>query len=104
MGGKGAKNSIWNDPILPQILTDHFRAGKIVGALGQSLVSLARAGLLARQEVSAPNDEKCIRELEEAGAYVVGEPITSSNGIVAAGDNSSGKLFGKEILRLLDFN
>ena len=28
IGGKGSKISIWEDPILPQILTDHFRAGK----------------------------------------------------------------------------
>ena len=104
VGGKGAKNSIWNDPILPQILTDHFRAGKVVGALGLSVVSLARAGLLNRQEVSAPHDEKCIRELEDAGAYVVEEPLISSNRVVTAGDDSSGRVFGKKILELLGFN
>jgi putative intracellular protease/amidase len=101
VGGKGAKNSIWNDPILPQILTDHFRAGKIVGALGLSVVSLARSGLLARRDASAPNHDTCIRELEEAGAFVVEDPLTSTDNIVTAGNNSSGKLFGKEILRLL---
>ena len=104
VGGKGAINSIWNDPILPQILTDHFRAGKVVGALGLSVVSLARAGLLTRQEVSAPNHEKCIRELEDAGAFVVEEPLTSSNRVVTAGDDSSGRDFGKKILELLGFN
>ncbi len=103
VGGKGAKNSIWNDPILPQILTDHFRAGKVVGALGLSVVSLARAGLLARQEASAPAHEGCIRELEEAGAFVVEEPLTFFNQIVTAGDDSGGKLFGKKILELLGF-
>ena len=103
VGGKGAKNSIWNDPILPQILTDHFRAGKIVGALGLSVVSLARAGLLSRRDASTPNNKNCIRELEEAGAFVVDEPLTSADNVVTAADNSSGKLFGKEILRLLGF-
>lgn len=101
VGGKGAKNSIWNDPILPQILTDHYRAGKVVGALGLSVVALARAGLLTRQEASVPNHESCIQELEEAGAFVAEEPLTSSNKIVTAGDDSSGKLFGKKILELL---
>jgi protease I len=104
VGGKGAKNSIWNDPILPQILTDHFRTGKIVGALGQSVVSLARAGLLARQEVSAPQDEKCIRELEDAGAFVVEDPLIFSDQVVTAGDDSGGKLFGEKIVELLGFN
>lgn len=104
VGGKGAKNSIWNDPILPQILTDHYRAGKVVGALGLSVVSLARAGLLTRQEASVPDHEGCIKELEEAGAFVVEEPLTSSNKVVTAGDDSSGKIFGKKILELLGFN
>ncbi len=103
VGGKGAKNSIWNDPILPQILTDHYRAGKVVGALGLSVVSLARAGLLARRRVSAPAHEGCIRELEEAGAFVVEEPLTFSNQIVTTGDDSGGELFGKKILELSGF-
>jgi protease I len=101
VGGKGAKNSIWNDPILPQILTDHYRTGKIVGALGLSIVSLARAGLLVRQEASDPNDDKCIKELEGSGVIIVQEALTSSNGIVTAGGDSSGNMFGKEVLRLL---
>ena len=104
VGGKGAKASIWNDPILPQILTDHFRAGKIVGAMGLSVVSLARAGLLSRQEVSAPKNEGCIRELEDVGAFIVEEPLTFSSQVVTAGDDSSGNLFGKKILELLGFS
>ncbi len=103
VGGKGAKNSIWNDPILPQILTDHFRAGKVVGALGLSVVSLARAGLLTRQEASAPAHEGCIRELEDAGVVAVEEPLIFSNQIVTAGEDSGGKIFGKKILELLGF-
>ena len=102
VGGKGAKNSLWNDPILPQILTDHFRAGKVVGALGLSVVSLARAGLLARQGVSAPDNELCIRELEEAGAFVVDEPLTFSDRVVTAGADA--RVFGEKILELLGFN
>ena len=37
IGGKGSKSTIWNDTILPQILTDHFRAGKILGRLAYQL-------------------------------------------------------------------
>ena len=103
VGGKGAKSSIWNDPILPQILTDHYRAGKVVGALGLSVLALARAGLLAGQDASVPDHEACIQELKDAGAYVVEEPLTCSNHIVTAGDDSSGKLFGEKIIELLGF-
>ena len=103
VGGKGAKNSIWDDPILPQILTDHYRAGKVIGALGLSVVSLARAGLLDGQNASAPDHKSCIQELTRAGAYIVEEPLTYSDQIVTAGDDSSGKLLGNKILELLGF-
>lgn len=101
VGGKGAKNSIWNDPILPQILTDHFRAGKVVGALGLSVVALARAGLLVGQDASAPGHEVCIQELKDAGIFISENPLTYTNQIVTAGDDSSGKLFGEKVLELL---
>ena len=101
VGGKGAKNSIWDDPILPQILTDHFRAGKVIGALGLSVVSMARAGLLDGQDASAPNHKSCIQELKRAGAYIVEEPLVYSDQIVTAGDDCSGKLLGKKIIELL---
>ncbi|MBT5027657.1 MAG: hypothetical protein HOH38_01895 [Nitrospinaceae bacterium] len=104
VGGKGAKNSIWNDPILPQILTDHYRDGKVVAALGLSVVALARAGLLTRQEVSAPDDENCNRELEEAGAFIVDEPLVFSDRVVTAGDHSSGTILAGKIIELLKFS
>lgn len=103
VGGKGAKKLIWDDPILPLILTDHYRAGKVLGALGLSVVSLARAGLLAGQQTSAPNNKSCTQELKIAGAHIIDEPMTHSDQIVTARDDSSGKLLGKKILELLGF-
>ena len=38
VGGKGAKKSLWDDPIVPQILTDHYRFGSIIGAIGKPLL------------------------------------------------------------------
>jgi putative intracellular protease/amidase len=104
VGGKGAKNSIWSDPILPQILTDHYRSGKVVGALGISVVALARAGLLTGQDASVPDNEACIREVKDAGVYISEDPLTFSNQIVTAGSDSSGKLVGEKVLELLGSN
>ena len=101
VGGKGAKNSIWSDPVLPQILTDHYRSGKVVGALGISVVALARAGLLTGQDASVPDNETCIREVKDAGVYISEDPLTFSNRIVTAGSDSSGKLVGEKVLELL---
>jgi protease I len=102
VGGKGAQNSIWNDPVLPQILTDHYRSGKVVGALGLSVVALARAGLLTGQDASVPDHEACILELKDAGVYTSEDPLTCSNRIVTAGGDSSGELVGKKVLELLE--
>ena len=101
IGGKGAKSSVWEDPILPQILTDHFRAGKILGAFGLSVVALARAGLVSRCEVSAPNEEACLKELEDVGAYPEDKNLVVLDRIITSNDPGSGEIFGKAILDLL---
>jgi protease I len=101
IGGKGAKSSIWEDPILPQILTDHFRAGKILGAFGLSVVALARAGLLSRCEVAAPNEEACLKELEDVGAFPEDKKLIVLDRIITSNDPGSGKIFGEAILDLL---
>ncbi len=101
IGGKGSKSSIWEDPILPQILTDHFRAGKILGAFGLSVVALARAGLISRCEVSAIQDEACLKELEDVGAFPETKSLVANDKIITSNDPSNGKIFGENVLKLL---
>ena len=101
IGGKGSKNSIWEDPILPQILTDHFRAGKILGAFGLSVVALARAGLISQCEISAINDQACLKELEDAGAFPEEKKMIATERIITSKDPEGGKKFGEALLRML---
>ncbi len=101
IGGKGSRNYIWEDPILPQILTDHFRANKILGAFDLSVVALARAGLISSCEVSAPMDENCFKELEEVGAFPEDKALVVVDRIITSNDVGSGKAFGEIILKLL---
>ena len=101
IGGKGSRRDIWEDPILPQILTDHFRASKILGAFDLSVVALARAGLLTSCEVSAPKDEKCLKELEAVGAFPEEKALVVVNRVITSNDAGSGKAFGEIILKLL---
>lgn len=101
IGGKGSKSSIWEDSILPQILTDHFRAGKILGAFGLSVVALARAGLISRCEVSAVNDEDCLKELEEVGAFPEERSLVAIDKIITSNDPGAGKKFGEVLLEKL---
>jgi len=101
IGGKGSKSTIWNDSILPQILTDHFRAGKILGAFGLSVVALARAGLVSRCEVSAINDEDCLKELNDVGAFPEEKNLVAIDKIITSNTSNSGEAFGMKILELL---
>ena len=101
IGGKGSKTSIWEDPILPQILTDHFRAGKILGAFGLSVVALARAGLISQCEISAIDDQACLQELENAGAFPEEKNIITAERIITSKDPEGGKRFGEALLRML---
>ena len=101
IGGKGSKSTIWNDSILPQILTDHFRAGKILGAFGLSFVALARAGLVSRCEVSAINDEDCLKELNDVGAFPEEKNLVTIDKIITSNVSNSGEAFGMKILELL---
>ena len=101
IGGKGSKTSIWEDPILPQILTDHFRAGKVLGAFGLSVVALARAGLISQCEVSAIDDQACLKELEDAGAFPEEKKMIATGRIITSNDPEGGKNFGEALIRLL---
>ena len=101
IGGKGSKTSIWEDPILPQILTDHFRAGKVLGAFGLSVVALARAGLISQCEVSAIDDQACLKELEDAGAFPEEKKMIATGRIITSNDPEGGKNFGEALIRML---
>ena len=75
VGGKGAKKSLWDDPIVPQILTDHYRFGSIIGAIGTAIVVLVRACLVSG-EVPRRDDDVACKELESLNAVYVDAPFT----------------------------
>ena len=81
VGGKGAKKSLWDDPVVPQILTDHYRFGSVIGAIGEALVVLLRASLIAG-EIPLPKDENTRKELERLNAVCVDISVISSENLV----------------------
>ncbi len=99
-GGRGASKSIWNDTIIPQILTDHYRAGRIVGALGAGMVALAKASLLMN-DCAAAEDEKTREELENLGVSSVDQSLVVAERIVTAGGPGAARQFAETIVTLL---
>ncbi|MFQ5444450.1 MAG: DJ-1/PfpI family protein [Nitrospinales bacterium] len=99
LGGKGAAKSLWNDPILPQILTDHYRASRITGAIGQGVVVLARAGLVST--AAAPKDQNVLNELQAERVSLSEDPVCVSGTAVTAEGKNSVDNFVETIERLL---
>ena len=101
VGGKGAKKSLWDDPIVPQILTDHYRFGSVIGAMGASIVVLVRASLVAG-EVPMPEDDVTCKELESLNAVCVDVPVTRVENVVLGQGRNSVHQFSQKIIDLIE--
>ena len=101
IGGKGAKKSLWDDPIVPQILTDHYRAGSVVGAMGSALVVLMRASLVIG-EIPLPKEADARKELEALNAVCVDTPVTSFGSTVFGQGEDSVAEFSQTIMDLIE--
>lgn len=101
MGGKGAPKSLWGDPILPQILTDHFRAERVIGAIGLGVAVLARASLLS-YEAAGPEDEVFLSELEQAGLTRTHSVVVQDGKVITASGPEAAAEFAKTIISALE--
>ena len=101
VGGKGAKKSLWDDPIVPQILTDHYRFGSIIGAIGTAIVVLVRACLVTG-EVPRLDDDVACKELESLNAVYVDAPFTRIENVVLGQGKKSVQKFSRAIIDLLE--
>ena len=101
VGGKGAKKSLWDDPIVPQILTDHYRFGSVIGAMGAAIVVLVRASLVTG-EVPMPEDDVTCKELESLNAVCVDVPVTRVENVVLGQGRNSVHQFSQKIIDLIE--
>ena len=97
VGGRGAKKSLWDDPIVPQILTDHYRFGRIIGALGSAIVVLLKASLVFG-DVPLPRDESTREELEYFNAVCVDIPVIRGENLVLGQGPDSVSEFSQSII------
>ena len=85
----------------PQILTDHYRFGSVIGAMGSALVVLVKASL-ATGEIPLPQDETTRKELENINAVCVGVPVINVGKLVLGQGAGSVDQFSQTILDLLE--
>lgn len=80
IGGNGAKSYLWKDELVRLVLNDRHRCKMVVAAIGSAVPCLGKAELLQNLEVTTePENKKAIKELENAKAILVDEPVTSHN-------------------------
>ena len=101
IGGRGARKSLWDDPIVPQIITDHYRFGSIIGAIGTSLVVLVRASLITC-EIPMPEDDFTRKELEKLNAVCIDVPVICVGNLVLGRGGNSVHQFSQTIIGLLE--
>ena len=100
LGGKGARKSLWDDPIIPQILTDHSRYGSIIGAVGSALVVLVRTSLVV-SEIPLPKDASTRTELESLSAVCIDTPVVTIDNLVLGQGSASIDLFAQKMINLI---
>ena len=80
IGGNGARSYLWKDELVRLVLNDRHRSKMVVAAIGSAVPCLGKAVLLQNLEVTTePGNKKAIKELENAKAIIVDEPVTSHN-------------------------
>ena len=78
IGGNGARSYLWKDELVRLVLNDRHRSKMVVAAIGSAVPCLGKAELLQNLEVTTePGNKKAIKELENARAIIVNEPVTS---------------------------
>ena len=78
IGGNGARSYLWKDELVRLVLNDRYRSKMVVAAIGSAVPCLGKAELLQNLEVTTePGNKKAIKELENARAIIVDEPVTS---------------------------
>ena len=101
IGGKGAPKYLWGDTILPQILTDHFRANRVVAGIGLGVAVLVRASLLS-DEAAGPEDEKFLAELDQAGLTYANNPVIQDGTVITGSGPKAAVAFAQAVLDTLD--
>ena len=80
IGGNGARSYLWRDELVRLVLNDRHRSKMVVAAIGSAVPCLGKAELLQNLEVTTePGNKKAVKELENAKAIIVDEPVTSHN-------------------------
>ena len=101
VGGSGAKNYLWEDKITRLLITDRYKSGFVVGAIGQGIGCLAEANLVEALEVPVNGDKAkkpFLKILEKGKALLSDEDLIIHERLVMGKDNSIAEAFAQAVI------
>ncbi len=98
IGGSGAKRYLWSDPMIRLLLTDRYRCGFVVAAIGMGVPCLGIAGLLEGLPVAVEQNKDTLKALENTKALMVDEDLTVNDRVIAARDASAAEAFIEAVI------
>lgn len=101
VGGGGARDDLWNNRTLFNILNAHHAAGKPVAAICIAPVVLARAGLLKGVAATVFKDPETLAEFAKHGVVLEEKDVVVSGRIVTANGPAAARAFGHAVASLL---
>jgi len=101
VGGSGAKNYLWEDKITRLLITDRYKSGFVVGAIGQGIGCLAEANLIEALEV--PVDESKAKKpflkiLEKGKSLLSDQDLIIHERLVIGKDSSVAEAFAQTMI------
>ncbi|WP_135613076.1 DJ-1/PfpI family protein [Methanococcoides sp. AM1] len=98
-GGGGAKQYLWNNKELQDIVRKAYEKGKVVAAICISPVVLANAGILEGKKSTVFKNDETVSILKEKGAKHKDKGVISDGKIVTGRDPKSATEYGKAVLK-----
>ena len=101
VGGSGARNYLWEDKITRLLITDRYKSGFVVGAIGQGIGCLAEANLIEALEV--PVDESKAKKpflkiLEKGKSLLSDQDLIIHERLVIGKDSSVAEAFAQAMI------
>jgi protease I len=101
VGGSGARNYLWEDKITRLLITDRYKSGFVVGAIGQGIGCLAEANLIEALEV--PVDEskakkQFLKILEKGKSLLSDQDLIIHERLVIGKDSSVAEAFAQAMI------
>lgn len=101
VGGGGAREDLWNNRTLFNILNAHHAAGKPVAAICIAPVALAHAGLLKGISATVHKEPETLAEFAKHGVKLEEKDVVVSGRIVTANGPAAARQFGQAVAALL---